>query len=236
MITDLTKLERITVITLDDHHLIRAGIRSLLAESEEITLVGEGWVGEHLDYLIEAHSPHVVLLDLEMPAHETTTGAKSIPFRTYAAIARLSKAHPQTRFIIISQHISPAILEGAVQSGVHGYLLKDDALSLHLIEAIRSVYRGGFYFSGEASQYLTKMGQMASDTLLTERQEEIIQVIASHPNWSYAQHAQQLGISEYTFSNHLRHIFEKLGAKNVTAAVVKAIQKGIILVSPQTGL
>ena len=218
---------RITVVALDDHHLIRAGIRSLLADSEDIELVGEGWAGEHLAQLIETHRPHVVLLDLKMPAREKQEGDGDIPFRTFAAITRLN---PETRVILISQHVSPATIEGALQSGVRGYLLKDDALSLHLIEAIHCVYHGGFYLSGEVSRQLSRLQPTLAKIPLTGRQEQVIQSIAANPDWSYTEHARQLGISENTFSNHLRHIFERLEVNNITAAVVKAIELGIVIV------
>lgn len=223
----------IRVIALDDHHLIRAGIRSLLTESEHIELVGEGWAGEHLAPLMATHHPDIVLLDLKMPAREGPEGEVNLPFRTFPAISILSDNYPDTRILVISQYASPAAIEGALQSGVRGFLLKDDALSLHLIEAIQCVYRGGFYLSGEVSRQLSRLHSTPVKMPLTGRQEEVIQSIAANPDWSYGEHARRLGISENTFSNHLRHIFERLEVNNITAAVVKAIEIGIVTVPVQ---
>ena len=225
-------LAPIEVVAIDDHHLIRQGIRSLLAKSEAVTLVDEGWVGDHLMMLVERHVPDIVLLDLEMSQAETTDRGSKRPFRAFPAVAQLSETYPEVRVIIISQHTSPALVEGAMKAGVCGYLLKDDALSLHLIEAIRTVHMGGFYLSGEVSEQLVNLKLDSPTPQLTKRQLEIIQVVATFPNRSYTQHAQALGISENTFSNHLRHIFEKLEVTNVTAAVVKGIQLGVVSLPP----
>ena len=112
---------------------------------------------------------------------------------------------------------------------VGGYLLKDDELSLCLAEAIRTVHRGGLYLSGTVAQRLRQISK-AEGELLTDRQQQILWAIVAAPDLSYAAHAQKLGISEHTFSNHLRQIFERLDVSNITAAIIKAIRLGIVSV------
>ncbi|MEW5985027.1 MAG: response regulator transcription factor [Chloroflexota bacterium] len=232
-------MKPISVVTLDDHHLVRVGIRSVLINAPDVEVVGEGSTGEHLELLLEQHNPDVVLLDLGMP--EKTGQATQTPgaaFRALPAISRLRERYPNTRVIIVSQQISQALVEGALERGVRGYLLKDDALSVHLAEAIRTVHLGGLYLSeGVSRQWRTP--QVSPNTpVLTQRQQEVIQAVASNPEFSYAEHARRLDISEHTLTNHLRQVFERLGTNNVTAAVVKALQMGIVsfsTVEPTTG-
>lgn len=221
--------DEITVVTIDDHHLIREGISSILNKNSNIKVVGEGWDGASLERLVKQHQPDIVLLDLEMPSDATQPESPS--FSAFPAIAKVRKQFPNTRIIIISQHATHGLIEGALSTGVNGYLLKDDALSLHLIDAIQAVYLNGVYFSGEVTRNLIEVQAMKKKTtVLTERQEEILRTIAANPDWSYANHAETLGISEHTFSNHLRQIFDRLEVNNVTAALIKAIQLGIVSV------
>ncbi len=221
-----SKREKITVIMVDDHYLIREGIRSILATSTEIELVAEGADGAALERLVKEFAPDIALVDLDMPQNKLEQDGSR--FHAFSSIAQLKKEQPDTQFIIVTQHITKAMIEGAVSVGINGYLLKDDALSLHLIEAIQAVHLKGVYFSGEVSRALVSAQPAPKDKLLTARQYEILNAIVANSNWSYAQHAAQLNISEHTFSNHLRQIFERLEVNNVTAAVLKAIQLGIL--------
>lgn len=222
-------MKHITVITLDDHHLVRQGIRSLLDGETDIRLVGEGSAGEHLEPLINKHRPDVVLLDLGMPQHKK--GPTEDSFRALPAIARISNSYPDTKIIIVSQYVSKAIFESAMELGVGGYLLKDDALSMCLVDAVRAVHRDGFYFSKAIGRRIADSWKRTTrEPILTQRQLEIIQALAGNPGLSYSQHADRLGISEHTFNNHLRKIYEKLEAKNVLEALVSAVRLGIVLI------
>ena len=220
----LGKTTPIQVIALDDHYLIREGIRSILAEAQDIDLVAEGLAGEQLETLVAEHHPDIVLLDLEMPQN---VGSDAVPFQALSAVAQLRQHHPQTRVIILSQHATPALVEGAVTAEVGGYLLKDDELSLCLAEAIRTAHKGGLYLSSNVAH---RLRQISKSEILTERQQQIMRTIVAKPDLSYAAHAKKLGISEHTFSNHLRQIFERLGVSNITAAIVKAMRLGIVSV------
>ncbi|MFQ5433808.1 MAG: LuxR C-terminal-related transcriptional regulator [Anaerolineae bacterium] len=224
-------MKLITVVTLDDHDLVRQGIRSLLADQPDIKLVGEGSAGEHLPVLAARHKPNIVLLDIGMPQKEAAL-ADAHPdnaFRVLPAIARLRTLHPETQIIIVSQYESQAIIEGALDLGVRGYLLKDDALSRQLADAIRTVSWGGLYFSPEIEQQLTRGGSHRSkDAILTLRQQEILQALANNPSLSYPQIAERLGISEHTFNNHLRKIYERLEAANKLEALLTALRMGLI--------
>ncbi|CAG0987065.1 partial Transcriptional regulatory protein DesR, partial [Anaerolineae bacterium] len=127
-----------------------------------------------------------------------------------------------------SQHFDLTTVERAASAGVHGYLLKDDRLTEHLADAVRSVYRGGAYFSAAVSEMLHRPLSKTPPLSLTNRQLEVLQAICASPNQSYSEHAAKLGIEENTLRNHLRAIFERLDVNNLAAAIIKASQMGLI--------
>ncbi len=219
----------ITVVTLDDHLLIREGIRRMLDSHTDVELVAEGSTGSDLLPLVEQYQPDIVLLDLGMPqtVRESRKG-QGIEFSAFPVIAQLRKSHPKTRIIIVSQYGSKTLAEGALEVGVKGYLLKSDALTQNLVEAIRMVHWGGVYFSDTITGKLMEGIIFPPKSLLTQRQQEIIREMAAHPDRLQSDHAQHLGISEHTLKQHLRQIYRTLGVSNLTAAVVKAIQLKII--------
>lgn len=220
-----------TIVAVDDHPLIRQAIRSLVADREDMILVGEGSVGEHLFPLVAEHRPDVVLLDLNMPQFETRVndGTPDI-FPVLPMIARLHIEYPKTAVIILSQHVIPSVVhEIAGRNGaIKGYLLKSDDLSLNLPEAINLASKGSVFFSEAIHQEHLESLENTDKPLLTKRQRECITVIAQMPNASYAHHAQVLGISESTLRNHLTAANKVLGVNNITAAILRCQELGII--------
>ncbi len=221
-------MKPITVVTLDDHHLVREGIRRLLDEDPMLELVGEGWAGEQLEPLLAQHQPDVLLLDVGMPqsaAEPADPGENA--FRLLPALAGLQQRYPDVRVIIVSQYESQVLIESAIEFGVCGYLLKGDIFSRYLADAIRAVKRGERYFSEGISRRLAAPDDRG-EIQLTRRQREVLQAIAAAPQLTYAQHADRLGISEHTISHHLRQIFARLAVSNLTAAIVTAARLGLI--------
>lgn len=220
-----------TIVAVDDHPLIRQAIRSLVADREDMILVGEGSVGEHLFPLVAEHRPDVVLLDLNMPQFETR-GDDGVPniFPALPMIARLHIEYPKTAVIILSQHVIPSVVHEIVgrNSAIKGYLLKSDDLSLNLPEAINLASKGSVFFSEAIHQELLESLENTDKPLLTKRQRECITVIAQMPNASYAHHAQVLGISESTLRNHLTAANKALGVNNITAAILRCQELSII--------
>jgi DNA-binding NarL/FixJ family response regulator len=216
----------VTVVAIDDHPLIRQAIRSMLASNDEIALVAEGSAGEHLFPLVIEHRPDVLILDLGLP--QTSNGSPyDQDFQVLPAVAHLHQECPETAIIILSQHIITSLVHQASEVGVKGYLLKSDDLSLNLPNAIETVSMGGVFFSESITQVLFD-GGAPPDTILTERQREIVLAIASAPDASYAEHAVALQIAAATLSNHLSRIFRKLGVRNLAACMVRCIELGIV--------
>ncbi len=229
------EMKLIRVVIVDDHYLMRQGIRSVLAEDPIIDLVGEGRVGEHVLQLAKTYEPDVLLLDIGMPQYEESDSREpDNSFHALPTITYLRRQHPKTKIIIVSQYASPSLIEVALELGIKGYILKGDTLSENLPMAIKSVYNGGAYLSeGIQAHYFNSGGDGLNDqTILTKRQLELMRIVALNPNWSYAEHGAALGISEHTVSNHLQNVFTKLRVNNLAAAIVKCVQLGIIKIGP----
>ena len=220
-------METITIVAIDDHPLIRQAIKSIVGTKENMELVAEGAVASDALKLTEQYQPDVLLLDLNMPRDEHDNAGH---FQALPTIARLRDQHPHTSIIILTQHYIPVIIRGAIQSGVSGYLLKSDDLSLNLSGAIETVAQGGAYFSETVSQKLFKneiYGRW-EEVNLTKRQIDMLIAIYNSPDASYAEHAKNLEIKVPTFKAHLSKAFKALGVANATSAIIRCIELGII--------
>lgn len=218
---------------IDDHFLIHESVAHQLANQPDIALVATGIAGEEIEPLIQQHAPQIVLLDIGIPPKVGVSIRQAGRYPVLPAILRLRQDYPQTQFVILSADMDASLVSGALEVGARGYLLKDDELSTHLPEALRAVQRGALYFSGDVAQLLTSQPSLKRDPAreLTDRQVEVLCAIVANANLSYAEHAQRMGISEDTFRNHIRAIFEKLDASNLTSAILRAIQQGAIPLS-----
>lgn len=221
----------VTIVVIDDHPLIRHAIRSLVAERDNLLLVGEGSAGDHLLKLVAEHKPDVVILDLGMPQSSTdSTNATTQRFQALPHIVKVSREFPDTAVIILSQHVVPAIIHDVIKGDINGYILKDDDLSLSLPEAVDIVNKGNIFFSAGIIREMIGQGGGQNKPLLTSRQKEIVTAIASAPDASYAQHAARLGIRESSLRNHLTQIFRALDVTNITACLMRCLQLGIIAI------
>ena len=226
MITSMK--ETITVVTVDDHLLVRQGIRSQLATDDGIELVGEGATGQDAFRLLEQHKPHVLLLDIDMPQTADHTNGKR--FQIATAIWQLKDISPSTATIILSQHISSALIEASLMNGVQGYLLKSDELTGMLAQSIRAVYYGGLFFSKGIRDKIHS-GTGAGINGITPRQREIILAITAQPELAYIEHARRLGITEGALKNRLGDAYRRLNVTNITSCVIECIKRGIIIIS-----
>jgi two-component system response regulator DegU len=212
---------------VDDEPLLREAIRGRLTASEQIAVVGEGSVGEDVFSLVEQLKPDVLILDLNMPQHRQ--GDRSVRFQALPTISRLSKKYKGMAIIILTVVYQPGMIYGAIDRGVRGYILKSDDMALNIPAAVKRVYQGGFYFSESVEKELFNRAVQRDQPMnLSDRQLEALMHLATDINASYLRHAQVMGISESTFKKHLDEIYKTLGVNNSRAAVIKAMQWGII--------
>ncbi len=223
-------MKEVSIILADDHKLVRAGIKSLLENSDRIVVVGEASNGREAISLAKKLKPDIVFLDLAMPelnGLETTE--------------KLNHEFPSIKSVILSMYTDTEYILQALRSGASGYLLKDSA-PRELREAIETVMEDDIYISPSISgeiinNYLMgrkKISQsdeiVTSREMLTSRQREILQLIAEGNSTKMI--AEKLFISVKTVETHRAQLMKKLGIYDIAGLVKYAIKIGLIF--PET--
>jgi len=211
----------IEVAIVDDHPPLRIGIRQALERGREIRVVGEANDGrEMLSVLRQNPSTDVLLLDIEMPG-----------FDVYDAVRHLKVQYPELKVLIVTGYNDRHRILKLVELGVQGYMLKDEPLNMYA-HAVREIAAGRTYFSSEAAHVaLTENGRDA--IVLTPREFEVMTLAAR--GLASAEISMRLGISSKTVDTYAERACRKLGAKNRTTAVLRAIELGLISVGAENG-
>jgi len=212
----------IRVVLVDDQQLIRQGIRSLLELTGDISVIAEAGDGEDGIAVIRRERPDVVLLDLRMPKTDGVAVLKAL---------QADAALPPT--IILTTFDDDAALLEAVKAGAKGYLLKDVSLE-QLTAAIRSVAAGGTMIRPTLTERVLRglehiprdFDALSPPDPLTRREVEILRFMAG--GYSNREIADALGTAEGTVKNHASSILSKLGVRDRTRAVLKALELGYI--------
>jgi NarL family two-component system response regulator LiaR len=210
--------EPIRVLVVDDHVIVRRGIRALLATEEGIEVVGEAQDGQDALERIGAVRPDVILLDLLMPRMDGIE------------VTRRVIAHdPQARILVLTSFAADDKVFPAIKAGALGYLLKDTGPG-ELVRAIHQVYRGESSLSSAIARKVLQELSRPSDRPptpepLTEREVEVLQVVARGK--SNQQIAAELTISEATVRTHVSNILGKLHLASRTQATLYALREGL---------
>jgi len=210
----------IKILVVDDHRILRQGIRSLLASQEDFEIVAESSDGRESVKDVMKHKPDVVLMDIAMPN-----------LNGFEATRQIKKKQPDTKILVLSMYRDDEYVLQALQAGVSGYVLKDVAVE-ELITAIRSVYNDQYYLSPSISRTVidASLGKIEKADkepfdLLTPREREIVQLISE--GYTNKQIATKLFISVKTVDAHRSHIMDKLDIHDVAQLVKYAIRKGL---------
>ncbi|MBC8753261.1 response regulator transcription factor [Kordia sp. YSTF-M3] len=209
---------------VDDHNLFREGIKSLLDKITDVNLVLEAVNGKDLFTKLKNEVPDVILLDLEM---EEMNGVD--------ATLKLQEAYPEVKILILTMHKEERMISYLMEIGANGYLLKDTTRE-ELEEAIKTVYKKGFYFNEFVSQALlkglkNKSGKpltIGKDYHLTSREIEVLELIAKE--FTTAEMAEKLFLSVRTIEGHRKNLISKLGVKNTAGLLIKAIKEKLIVI------
>ncbi len=212
----MTESEIIRVMTVDDHGVIRNGLRFSLLAFADLELVGEATNGEQALQLCGELRPDVVLMDMVMPG---MSGAD--------ATRALLRKHPEVKVIALTSFHESALVRNALQAGAIGYLLKDVGAD-ELAEAIRTAHAGYSTFSPEVTKALAEETaeppRLGHD--LTEREREVLALLVEGS--SNSEIAQRLLISHHTARFHVSGILSKLGASNRAEAAALAIKHHLV--------
>lgn len=212
--------KQIRVVIVDDHPLVREGLRFLLAKEEDLLVVGEAADVQEAKSLIQIYQPHVILLDISLP------GKSGIAFS-----AELKSKKDSPKILIVSMHEQPEFVIQALHAGAHGYVLKSSD-SEEVANAIREVSEGRLYVSSKLKPVLDEFqvselqGGRALVNELSERETEVLRFVSQ--GLSAKEVAESLGISHRTVETHRMNIMKKLGAKNVAELIKKAVSSGIL--------
>ncbi|MEU4829147.1 response regulator transcription factor [Streptosporangium sp. NPDC023615] len=202
------------VMIVDDHPVVREGLRGMLEADPGITVVGEASSGDEAVVRSGGLRPDVILMDLRMPDGDGVS-----------ATSRILADRPESRVIVLTTYETDADIVRAVEAGAAGYLLKDTSRA-DLLAAIRSAARGETVLSPSvATRLVTRMRAPVAESL-SPRETEVLSLVAR--GMTNAEIGRALFISETTVKTHLLRTFGKLGVSDRTAAVTTALDRGLL--------
>lgn len=210
------------LVLADDHDIVRRGLRALLQDEPGIEIVGEASDGREALNLCQTLQPDLAILDIAMPQ-----------LNGIEVAAQAIRHNPKLRVIMLSMHAHESYVIRSLTAGAKGYLLKD-ATEEDLVPAVRAVSQGRSFFSPAIShilaedylRYLQQSGQEDSYSLLTDREKEILQLLAE--GRSNKEVASLLGIGLSTVETHRAKTMQKLALHNTAELVLYAVRKGIV--------
>ena len=201
----------IRLLLVDDHLVVRIGLRSLLEMQPDMTVVAEAGSGAAAVWEFEQHQPDVTLMDLRMPEMD---GAQ-----TTTALRQL---RPDARILVLTTFDTDEDVFRALQAGACGYLLKNTA-SEPLLQTIRAVHAGTYRLPAEVA---ARLAQRQAGPELSPREREVLGLIVG--GCSNKEIGARLGVAENTVKNHVKVILDKLGVQDRTQAATAAIQRGLV--------
>ena len=208
----------IRVLVVDDHSVVRSGLKLLLSAESDLEVVGEAGTAREAVFEVRAHKPDVVLLDVVMPGE---SGIEAVP--------KLLHESSETKVLVLSMQDDPNYVREAFAAGASGYVLKE-AADAEVVDAIRQVAEGGSYVHPVLGARMVAADAQAkaaaAEDPLSDREREVLKLLAlGHTNQEIA---QQLFISVRTAETHRAHIMRKLGLETRAALVRYALERGLL--------
>ena len=207
---------KIRVMLVDDHAVVRSGLSAFLSVNPDLELVGEAENGQQAVVRAGLLQPDVILMDLMMPVMDGI-----------AATQAIKRQHPAIQIVALTSFQEDELVQNALRAGAVGYLMKN-VTARELAAAIRSAREGKMTLSSEAAQALVRASQQAQEftEALTDREREVLKLMVEGLN--NAEIAERLVVSLSTVKYHISNILGKLGVDNRVSAVTLAIQKKLV--------
>lgn len=225
---------KIRVAILEDHPGTIDGYLYRFAMYPHIEVVASARFGDQIDEMLTSHAADVLILDVGVPA----SAGKHTPYPLFSVLPRLKRQYPQLAVLVISAHKQRTLIRAVMDAGARGYIVKDDEPAiLNLGQIVTSLAGGGVYLSQQSYEaWRGKPGGAGDVEILTERQREALSLCAANPELTTGQIARQLGIVDSTLRNLLSNSYKRLQVNNLTSAVSKARELGLITPSePRLG-
>lgn len=201
------------VVLVDDHSVVRAGLKHLLESDSSVAVVGEASTAAEGVQRVGELKPDLAILDVSMP------GASGL-----AVIGRMREVSPDTRVLILSMHADAEYVRESERLGSSGYVLKDDAVA-ELPDAIAAIRDGGRYMSAKLAETARTIELPAGEQALTPRERDVLRGIAN--GQTNKEVASALGISHRTVETHRENVMRKLGIHTVAGLTRYAIDHGL---------
>lgn len=208
-------MSNIRVLLVDDHPIVRTGIRNLLDESVGIEVVGEASRGSQVVDLVRELEPHVLVLDMELPDIPGTE-----------VVDQIRSENLPVRILVLSGYAEPVFIRALLNQGISGYLIKDEALD-EIEDAVRGVARGEKgWFSQKVSARITEIltNEEHGGEMMTGREKDVLNELSKGK--SNQEIGDALGISDKTVEKHMEAIFNKLGMHSRVEAAVWGVEHG----------
>ncbi|CRK61331.1 Two component transcriptional regulator, LuxR family [Alloactinosynnema sp. L-07] len=203
----------ITVLLVDDHPVVRAGLRGMLEAEPDLTVVGEAGNGDEAVTVARALRPQVILMDLRMPGLDGVGATERIVAESISAV------------VVLTTYETDSDILRAVEAGASGYMLKDASRS-ELAGAVRAASRGETVLAPSVAGKLMRSVRTPAKLGLSARETDVLRLVAQ--GRTNAEIGRALHISEATVKTHLVRSFDKLGVSDRTAAVTTAMAKGLL--------
>lgn len=203
-----------TVLLVDDHPVVREGLRGMLDAEPDLTVIGEAGSGEEAIAMAETLCPDVILMDLRMAGVDGVT-----------ATERILRRVPTIRIIVVTTYETDTDILRAVEAGAAGYLLKD-ASRAALADAVRDAASGRTVLAPTVADRLVQLVRKPGPTTLSARELEVLGLVAQGN--TNADIGRRLHIAEATVKTHLLRVFNKLDVSDRTAAVTTAMSLGLL--------
>ena len=198
----------------DDHDLVRAGIQGLVELLPGVDVVAQAGSGEELLAALERVDPHLVITDIHMPGMDGVE-----------AVAKIRSRHPRLPILVLSMFDTAEMVQRAVAAGANGYLMKN-AAPQELQHAVSVMLNTGSYFSAQVARLLMERVDALADDGLTERQKEVLVLLAS--GLSSKEIAFELKLSPKTIDVHRARIMERLDVRDIAGLTRYAVRRGLV--------